>query len=453
MFGTDYLITNARILDPESGADFYGSLAVSGGKIAGLYPGTPPLPPPGGARILDAKGGLLVPGLIDTHAHTDNDIPCAESLLAMGVTTAYSGNCGLSPVDFPAFFDRFRRQGYPVHQAEQAGHSSLRIAAGQGNVYAPLNAAQKQKMKDLVLEAFDAGAAGLSFGLEYAPGAGPEEVRELAEYAFALGKTVSIHTRQCSDPLDSIREALALCETGGRVIISHLVYMYVGDGLRRVLDEIEDCRARGCDLWADSGVYTAFATFAGTPVFDEELFRAKGYRAEKVRAATGKYAGQYLDPQKFREMHDYFPRDSLIYDPGSPGDIEAAYSLSGVMVSTDCIGGTPKGQGHPQGAATYPLFFRRLVRETGKLSLLDAVRRCTLFPARALGYDSKGRLAVGADADIVVLDWERLRERAAFPGDGDPCAAPEGITHVLVQGRPAIEHGTRVEGVFAGTSL
>jgi N-acyl-D-amino-acid deacylase len=229
--------------------------------------------------------------------------------------------------------------------------------------------------------------------------------------------------------------------------------MYVGDGLRRVLDAIEDCRARGGGVWADSGVYTAFATFAGTPVFDEDIFRAKGYCAEKVRAATGKYAGQYLDQHKFREVRTLFPKDSLIYDPGSPGDIETAYSLPGVMVSTDCIGGAPKGQGHPQGAATYPLFFRRMVRETGKLSLLDAVRRCTLFPARALGYEGKGRLAVGADADIVVLDWERLRERAAFPGEGDPCAAPEGVIHVLVQGRPAIAYGTRIEGVFAGTCL
>jgi N-acyl-D-amino-acid deacylase len=122
------------------------------------------------------------------------------------------------------------------------------------------------------------------------------------------------------------------------------------------------------------------------------------------------------------------------------------------MVSTDCIG-NPPGQGHPQGAATYPLFFRVMVKERKQFSLREALRRCTTIPARAMGCPDKGRVAPGADADLVVLDWERLRERADFPGSGNPDAPPEGVKHVFVNGVLSIENEKRVPGTFAGKCL
>jgi N-acyl-D-amino-acid deacylase len=405
-------------------------------------------------KIVDARGGILVPGFIDVHAHSDNDIPCGEKLLAMGVTTVLSGNCGLGPVDFPAFFKEFETQGYPLNQAEQAGHTELRKAAGLDDVYAPLSAAQLEKCKALLGECFSAGASGLSFGLEYAPGAPTEEVLELARAAALAGKIVSIHTRLNKfNDTDSLQEALEVAvQSGARMIISHLVYMYIGDGLKRAAELITAYRNRGVDIWADSGMYTAFASYAGTPLFAEEVFTGKGFCFEKLRAATGKYAGQYLDLEKYREIRRDFPNDSLIYDHGGPDDIFTAYALDEVMVSTDCIK-YPPGQGHPQGAATYPFFFRVLVKERKQLTLREALRRCTSIPARALGYDAKGRIAEGADADLVVLDWERLRERADFAGAGNPDAPPEGITHVFVNGVLSIEDEKRIPGVYAGKCL
>jgi N-acyl-D-amino-acid deacylase len=199
-------------------------------------------------------------------------------------------------------------------------------------------------------------------------------------------------------------------------------------------------------------MYTAFATGAGTAVFSEKNVMGKSFHFDKLRAATGKYAGQYLDVEKYREIRRDFPNDSLIYDPGKPEDVFTAYSLNDVMVSTD-FGDSPPGQGHPQGAATYPLFFRVMVKERKQFSLLEALRRCTLIPAQALDYSGKGRIALGADADLVILDWEHLREHAGFPGFGNPDAPPEGVTHVFVNGVLAIENEKRVSGVYAGKSL
>jgi N-acyl-D-amino-acid deacylase len=448
----DYLVTNARLLDPESGSDFTGSLGITGASIADMYPAAAPLPE--ARRVIDLGGGLLVPGFIDIHTHTDNDFHCAEKLLAQGVTTAVSGNCGFSTTDFPGFFAEFEKQGYPVNQTELAGHGSLRALAGQADVYAPISRPVLDKMKGLVEKAFAEGAGGLSFGLEYVPGASPEEVLETAELAAAAGKVVAIHTRtNILNDVEGFREALEIARrTGGRLIISHLVYMLTGKALREGLDLIDSYRRNGADVWADSGVYTAFATGAGSPVFDEKVFFEWGMTFDRLWAATGKYAGQRLDVDKYREIRRDFPQDSLIYEAGIPEDISAAYALADVMVSTDA-GKAPPGQGHPQRAGTYPRFFRMMVREKRELSLLEALRRCTLVPARAMGFTQKGRLAPGADADLAALNLATLRETSDFLGFGNPDSPPQGVTHVFVGGKLAIEGERRLPGVYGGRSL
>jgi len=445
----DYLINNVRIADVEAGGVFAGSLGIEGGKISGVFRAGERLPEAG--KVIDGEGGVLSPGFIDIHAHSDNSRICAERLLAMGVTTVLSGNCGFSPVDFAAFFREFGSAGYPVNQAEQAGHTELRKAAGQTDNYSAASREVIERTKALCGKAFDEGAAGLSFGLEYAPGAAEDEVLELTEFARARGKPVSIHTRLTNDPgLRSVREALELSvKTGARVIISHLVYMYRGDVLKRALELIDDYRRAGADVWADSGMYTAFSSQADTAIFDEDIFLAKGYSFDKLRAGTGKYAGQYLDKEKYYEIRKNAPDTSFIYDPGQPDDVFTAFSLPGVMVSTDCFG-YREGEGHPQGAATYPFFLRALVKERKQLSMIEGLRRCTLVPAMALDAAGKGRIKDGADADLVILDWERLRENADFLPAGNPTAPPSGVRYVFVNGRLTIENGKRVPGVLAG---
>jgi N-acyl-D-amino-acid deacylase len=94
-----------------------------------------------------------------------------------------------------------------------------------------------------------------------------------------------------------------------------------------------------------------------------------------------------------------------------------------------------------------------LVKETQELSLHEAVKRCTLIPAKAVGLETKGRLACGMDADLVVLDWERLREHADYPGTGDPDALPAGVKHVFVNGILSIKDEKRIPGANAGCSI
>jgi len=448
----DYLITNARLVDPESGADFSGSLGVKNGKIDSLYKAASLLPQ--AKETIDAQGGILVPGFIDVHAHTDNSVLCAEKLLAMGVTTAVSGNCGYSVVDFPGFFAAFEKDGYPINQLEQVGHGILRRAAGQGDINAEADKSQIEEMKLLAAEAFAHGACGLSFGLEYTPGASREEVIELAQAAADAGRFISIHGRYTKpDDIDSLREALDLAViTGAPVIYSHLVYMYTGAALKEALGVIKEYREKGAPVWVDSGMYTAYATFAGSPCFDENIFLEDEAKLKKLRAVTGVYSGQTMDREKYIDMRKNHYNESLVYHIGENDDVFTAYSLPDVMVSTDSLEYPPE-QGHPQGAATYPYFFRLLVKERKQFSLLEAVRRCTLIPARAAGLAKKGRLSCGMDADLVVLDWERLREHADFPGRGDPGALPSGVKHVFVNGVLSVKDEKRLAGVCAGFNI
>ena len=448
----DYLIINAQIVDPENGKDFPGSLGIKAGKIDNIYGNFSPLP--SAKETIDAEGGYLIPGIIDIHAHSENSISCAEKLLAMGVTTAVSGNCGYSTANFKDFFGQYETTGYPVNQLEQAGHSILRRIAGQNDINAPASKHQTEEMKKLALKAFSEGASGISFGLEYDPGASAEEVSELSKVAAEEGRFISIHGRYIKqDDLDSLKEALDISIfTGAPIIYSHLVYMYDGEALKEAIRIITEYRQKKANIRADSGMYTAFATFAGSPYFDEEFFLNDESELKKLWAVTGKYTGQCLSREKYIELRTSLSNESIIYDRGDNRDVYVAYSLPDVMVSTDCIE-YPKGQGHPQGSATYPFFFRRLVKETHQLSLHEAVRRCTLLPAEAAGLKTKGRLGCGMDADIVVLDWERLKEHADFPGKGDPGAPPSGVKHVFVNGVLSIKDEKRLPGISAGFNI
>jgi N-acyl-D-amino-acid deacylase len=372
----------------------------------------------------------------------------------MGVTTAVSGNCGYSTADFKRFFAKFENGGYPINQLEQAGHGILRRKSGQQDIYAPAGAGQIEKMKKLAADAFSAGACGLSFGLEYAPGTSTEELIELSRTAAEHGRFISIHGRLADqDNFGPLREALELALIpNASLIYSHLVYMYHGEQLKKALEILEEYLQKNAGIRIDSGMYTAFSTIASSPCFDEKIFLNDESELRRLRAATGKFAGQILDRDKYLEMRNSNSRESLIYDPGNSGDIYTAFSFPDVMVSTDCLE-YPPGQGHPQGAATYPYFFRVLVKERQQLSMLDAVRRCTLLPAEAAGLKAKGRIAEGKDADLVVLDWERLREYAQFPGIGDPGIPPSGVKHVFVNGALSIKDEKRLPGVVAGFSI
>ncbi|SHH98046.1 N-acyl-D-amino-acid deacylase [Sporobacter termitidis DSM 10068] len=440
MHDFDTVITNGTVVDPEKKCVTVASLGIRDGKIAAVTRERL-----SARHVLDAAGKIVSPGFIDIHTHVEGKADCAGYMAAMGVTTVYNGNCGISPPGaMEDFFGRYEREGFLINQLEQAGHTSLREAVGLTDRYAPASQVQTAGMIALLEKAFDIGAWGLSFGLEYVPGSSAEEVLALARTAARYGKLVSIHTRTDGyRGLAALKEAIDITRlTGAAVNISHFVYQY-GFGMAvQALAMLDDAQREGLDISVDSGVYTSFATSIGSAVFDDGCLQKWGCGYDSIVAATGKYRGKRLTDEEFHELRADAPDDTAIALIGKEHEIWEILERPGVMLSSDAgtmyEGAIP---GHPQDAGTFPRFFRTMVREQNRLSLPEAVARCTSLPAGRLGLKNKGKIKEGADADIVVFDPDRIRDNAQLPCDGDTSARPDGIDYVLVGGELAADHG------------
>ncbi|MDR1775207.1 MAG: amidohydrolase family protein [Actinomycetes bacterium] len=460
----DLLLTHGRIIDPASGLDTTGAVGIRAGRISGIYTGQVALP--AARETLDTAGRVITAGFIDLHAHADlpfldedytdprlaanttTDRDCAERLLAQGVTTMLNGNCSFSPVDVAGYIAGCGRTA--VNQRTLVGHGALRFAAGCTDKHAAATPEHIARMCDAARAAYTSGAAGVSFGVGYTPGAAFTELLALTQTAADAGRIAAIHTRtQGCTPAESVTEPCELAlQTGARVQISHLVYQYTGAHLRRAIEIITDYRARGADITVDSGMYTDWATFAGSALFEDSARAVWDWDYADMTAFGGIHDGKQMTRRLFIEARRE-PKTVFIVRVGNPDDIRAAYELAECVPSTD-VGPAALGGGHPQGSATFPKFLREIVADAGQFDLIEGLRRCSTYPARILGLHNKGRVAAGADADLVVLDLERLRPVADFPPAGNPVARPNGVTHVIVNGRLAIRDETRIAHVNAG---
>lgn len=431
-------INNGRVIDPESGTARLASVGVREGRIAAVSD-----VPLHADTELDAAGHVVCPGFIDVHGHVDgvttypDHRACAYLSLLQGVTTMVSGNCGLSVTDAAAFFDR-TDAGYPFHHAELIGGSTLRKMVGACNIYAPVTPEQLRHMCCIARQQLCRGAAGLSFGMGYTPGTTVEAAAELAKVAAEFGRVVSIDTRMRDDwDLDSLRDAIEVARrSGARLIVSHLVYQYGEHLMAQALELLDEARAQGVDVWADSGLYVDWATSVGSECFRESYIFSHENILPNLLVATGQYTGRRLDEALYRTMRTLHPNETVICKTGAEASIPMAFTRDYIMPSSDTAPYEP-GQGHPQIAGSFAGFFR-LARETGAPELVEAVRRATLLPAQVMGFARKGRMAVGADADLVVFDPQIIRDNAAYVDKGAPDAPPDGIDYVLVSGRVAV---------------
>lgn len=444
------VIKNATIIDPEKESMRSGNIGLEKGKIAIITDKEIV-----GKKEIDAQKHIVCPGFIDIHGHIDGNLQCAKLSLLQGVTTTVGGNCGLGPVNLKKFFDKQDEKGFLINQAQLVGHSfSLREVVGVESPYIAATDFQIKQMGELIEKAFEEGAIGLSFGIEYAPGCSFKEIIELSHIAARYKKLIPIHTR-LNGPRDveSLREAIRINElTGAPVLISHFVYQYGNEIMTEALDIVDDARKSGLNISVDSGMYNAFSTFIGTSVFDEDNIKNFGWRYEDMIAATGRYKGQRLTESLYLELREKYPKASVVCFAGLEEKIYEALLKEYVMLSSD-TGPSAKGEGHPQCAGNFARFFRKMVREQESISLMDAIKKCTILPAETLNLKGKGRLTEGADADIVVFDRNTIADKSEYVGIGNPDAKPEGIDYVIVNGEIVVRDGNIIDGVLPGKTI
>jgi dihydroorotase/N-acyl-D-amino-acid deacylase len=480
----DVVIYGARLVDGSGSPWFLADIGIRGDQIAavGTLGGAP-----ANVRI-DARGMVAAPGFIDIHSHGRRGIvavPTAENYLREGVTTIVEGPDGSSPLPIAAFLDGIRKMAISVNFATMVGQGSIRQSViGLANRTA--TPAEIEKMKDLVAQAMRDGAFGLSTGLFYVPGnfTPTEEVIELAKVVGRMGGIHISHMREeASHVLDSVRETIRIGEEGGLPTqITHHKMMgqaswgKSADSLRLV----EEARARGVDVTIDQYPYTASSTgiaalvpqwaLEGGQRSTAERLSAPDKRA-KIKAAivqnlkVDRGAG---DPKNVAIVNCPFDRSlagknltqltqargaeptmenaaetvmelvskggcSAVYHAIAEEDVVRIMRSPYTMIASD--GDIPVfGQAapHPRSYGTFARVLGVYVREKNVLTLEDAVRRMSAYPAQRLKIWDRGMLRPGMKADVIIFDPKTVADRSEYD---KPHQYSVGVHDVMVNGK------------------
>jgi N-acyl-D-aspartate/D-glutamate deacylase len=443
----DLVLANGHVMDPASGTDAVRNVAIRDGHIAAIS-----ATPLRGKSTIDVKGLVVSPGFIDLHQH--GQTPENYRLKARdGVTTALEMEVGVSPV----------RSWY----AEREGHALINFGASVGHIPArmavlhdsgtflprdkgtgPANEEQRRQVLALLGRGLDEGALGIGMGIAYVTEATRAEIFDVFRFAASRKATVYVHMRSGGpvEPgvIDALQEVLADAAASGASL--HIVHIS-SSGIRDTalcLDMISGARKRGLDVTTEAYPYTAGMTDISSAIFSEGWQQRQGGTSygDLQWAATG----ERLTAESFAR---YRKQGGMVAVHSIPEDVvRIAMSNPMVMIASDGI--MEEGKGHPRAAGTYARVLGHYVREEHLMSLMDALRKMTVMPADRLGIKSKGRLAVGADADITVFDPAHVIDRATFE---QPAQFSDGIPYVLVNGVPVVKNGQLDDSVLPGRGL
>ena len=444
----DLVLAGGRVMDPESGLDAVRHVGIRDGTIAAISES-----PLDGETVVDVSGLVVAPGFIDLHAH-GQDLFSSQLQAQDGVTTALELESGTGDVDE---WYASREGKAAIHYGATASHGAARRLALGGQRQAVRLAADLEQvvvMEDRLRDELGRGALGLGFGIQYTPGARREEIHRLFQLAAEEGVTNFVHVRYAGlvepgSSIEAVHEMIAnAASTGAGVHIVHIGSSGLGQ-VPTLLSMIEGAQASGLDVTTEVYPYTAASTDIRAAIFDP------GWR-ERLGGDFGDIewdaTGERLTEETFNERRETGGRIIAHIIPQEMFELALAHPA--VMVASD---GVPfvNGQGHPRGAGTFARVLGRYVREEGLLTLMEAIRKMTLMPAQRLDayvpqMAGKGRIRVGADADITVFDPATVIDNATFQSPTQPSS---GIEHVLVAGTFVVRDAELIETAFPGQAI
>jgi len=462
----DLLIQRALIFDGAGTPPVTADLAAKGDKILVI----------GDLRnwhareTIDARGLAVAPGFIDVHTHDDRALLIGDmaNKTSQGVTSVVVGNCGISlapltlrdapppPLDligaqadfkyptFAAYMAALDKQPPVVNAACLVGHSTLRVDS-MDRVDRPAKPSEITAMRAKLQEALDAGAIGLSTGLDYQPAAAAptEEVQALAALLKPAGAIHATHMRSESERvIEAMDEAFTIGQSADvPVVISHFKVHGKANFGRSVetLAKFEAQRLRQ-PLALDAYPYSASSTVLKPKELGE---------APKVMVTWStphpEVTGRMLDDIaaewrcSLEDAAKKLQPAGAVYFAMDEADVRRILKYPHTMIGSD---GLPHdAHPHPRLWGSFPRVLGHYARELGLFSMEEAIRRMTSLPAERFGLTGRGRLKQNYAADLVLFDPKTVKDRATFE---QPKQFSAGIAGVWVNGNAVWRDGRTI---------
>ena len=449
----DIVLANGRVIDPESNTDAVRSVGIRDNKIAAISER-----PLRGRTVIDAGGMVIAPGFIDLHSHGQDDENYRYKVRD-GVTTALEMEVGVLPV--AAWYAQ--REGKSlINFGATVGHIPAKMVAMKDTGgFLPRDSAinrgstseEVRQISERIRQGIDEGALGIGFGINYVPTTTRKEVFDLFALSAERGVANYVHMRHAGtvepeSAIGALQEILAdAAGTGASLHVVHITSMCLRE-TTTCLSMIEGAARRGLDVTTEAYPYTATQTRLESAIYNDGWQEKFGITFKDLQWVA---SGERLTAETFAR---YRKEGGSVIGHAIPEEISRlAASDPSVMVASDGL--LANGQGHPRGAGTFARVLGLYVRQQKAVSLMDAIRKMSLLPAQRLekvapAMRSKGRIKIGADADLTIFDPATVIDRATFQ---EPAQYSEGIRHVLVGGVFVVRDGNIVDGAKPGKAI